>query len=182
MRYVSHHSFFRARISVERAAARARPQRHGGGDGIDRGRYRRQRAEGRRQRGGRGGCRGFAMMATIRLRERSGRRLHADRMADADHVHSISAKRLRRGHARHVSRCEWQPDARQHRRLAVVGCAGTISGFSIAQSKYGKLSWAEDMKPAVELASKGFPLSYALAESLKTSRSLAKDESRSGSF
>jgi gamma-glutamyltranspeptidase/glutathione hydrolase len=56
------------------------------------------------------------------------------------------------------------------------GVPGTISGVSIAQSKYGKLSWAEDMKPAVELASKGFPLSYALAESLKTSRSLAKDE------
>src|ERR1019366_5904806 len=33
-----------------------------------------------------------------------------------------------------------------------AGVPGTVSGFSIAQSKYGKLSWAEDMKPAVELA------------------------------
>ncbi len=57
-----------------------------------------------------------------------------------------------------------------------AGVPGTVSGFSIAQSKYGKLTWADDMKPAVELASKGFPLSYALADSMKNSRSLAKDE------
>jgi gamma-glutamyltranspeptidase/glutathione hydrolase len=57
-----------------------------------------------------------------------------------------------------------------------AGVPGTVSGFSIAQLKYGKLTWADDMKPAVELATKGFPLSYALAESMKNSRSLAKDE------
>jgi gamma-glutamyltranspeptidase/glutathione hydrolase len=55
------------------------------------------------------------------------------------------------------------------------GVPGTARGFEIAVSKYGKLKWADDMAPAIELASKGFPVSYALAESLRGSRSLARD-------
>ncbi len=53
------------------------------------------------------------------------------------------------------------------------GVPGTVRGFEIAVSKYGKRTWAENMAPAVELASKGFPVSYALAQGLKGSRSLA---------
>jgi gamma-glutamyltranspeptidase / glutathione hydrolase len=53
------------------------------------------------------------------------------------------------------------------------GVPGTVRGLEMALSKYGKRSWADNMAPAVELASKGFPVSYALAESLKGSRSLA---------
>lgn len=53
------------------------------------------------------------------------------------------------------------------------GVPGTVRGFEIAVNKYGKRKWAENMAPAVELAAKGFPVSYALAESLKGSRSLA---------
>src|SRR3954467_13766179 len=53
------------------------------------------------------------------------------------------------------------------------GVPGTVRGFELALSKYGKRKWAENIAPAVELASKGFPVSYALAESLKASRSLA---------
>src|SRR5215468_3849030 len=53
------------------------------------------------------------------------------------------------------------------------GVPGTVRGFEMAVSKYGKRSWADNMAPAVELASKGFPVSYALAESLKGSRNLA---------
>src|SRR6185312_10343335 len=37
----------------------------------------------------------------------------------------------------------------------------------------GRRTWADNLAPAVELASKGFPVSYALAEGLKGSRSLA---------
>jgi gamma-glutamyltranspeptidase/glutathione hydrolase len=54
------------------------------------------------------------------------------------------------------------------------GVPGSVRGFEMALKKYGKRTWAEDMAPAVELASKGFPVSYALAEGLKGSRSLAK--------
>ncbi len=53
------------------------------------------------------------------------------------------------------------------------GVPGTVRGFEIAVSKYGKRKWADDMAPAVELASKGFPVSYALAEGLEGSKSLA---------
>ena len=55
------------------------------------------------------------------------------------------------------------------------GVPGTVRGFELAQSKYGKLKWADDMAPAIELATKGFPVSYSLAESLKGSRGLGRD-------
>jgi gamma-glutamyltranspeptidase/glutathione hydrolase len=55
------------------------------------------------------------------------------------------------------------------------GVPGTVRGFEIAVNKYGKRTWAENLAPAIDLASKGFPLSYALAEGLKSSRSLEKD-------
>src|SRR4249919_4294289 len=43
------------------------------------------------------------------------------------------------------------------------GVPGTVRGFEMAVTKYGKRTWAQNMAPAVELASKGFPVSYALA-------------------
>jgi gamma-glutamyltranspeptidase / glutathione hydrolase len=54
------------------------------------------------------------------------------------------------------------------------GVPGTVRGFELAVNKYGRRKWAENMAPAVELASKGFPVSYALAQSLKESKSLPK--------
>jgi len=56
------------------------------------------------------------------------------------------------------------------------GVPGTVRGFELAQQHYGKLKWSDDMAPAIDLATKGFPVSYALAESLKGSRNLAKDD------
>jgi gamma-glutamyltranspeptidase/glutathione hydrolase len=53
------------------------------------------------------------------------------------------------------------------------GVPGTVRGFEMAVSKYGQKTWTENMAPAVELASKGFPVSYALAEGLKGSADLA---------
>ncbi len=55
------------------------------------------------------------------------------------------------------------------------GVPGTVRGFELALTKFGKKSWAADMAPAIELASNGFPVSYALAESLKGSRGLGRD-------
>jgi gamma-glutamyltranspeptidase/glutathione hydrolase len=54
------------------------------------------------------------------------------------------------------------------------GVPGTVRGFQMASEKYGKRSWAENLAPAIQLA-KGFPVSYALSESLKGSSALAKD-------
>jgi gamma-glutamyltranspeptidase / glutathione hydrolase len=53
------------------------------------------------------------------------------------------------------------------------GVPGTVRGFELAVNKYGRRKWADNMAPAVELAAKGFPVSYALSESLKGSKSLA---------
>jgi gamma-glutamyltranspeptidase/glutathione hydrolase len=55
------------------------------------------------------------------------------------------------------------------------GVPGTVRGFEIAVNKYGRRTWAENLAPAIDLASKGFPVPYALAEGLKSSRSLEKD-------
>ena len=50
------------------------------------------------------------------------------------------------------------------------GVPGTVRGLEYANKKYGKKPWAELVHPAVELAAKGFPVSYALAQSLRGTR------------
>ena len=55
------------------------------------------------------------------------------------------------------------------------GVPGSVRGFELANTKYGKRTWAENLAPAVDLAIKGYPVSYALSEGLKGSRSLAAD-------
>ncbi len=55
------------------------------------------------------------------------------------------------------------------------GVPGSVRGFELASQRYGKKKWADLLAPAIELASKGFPVSYSLAESLH-SRNLTKYE------
>ena len=54
-----------------------------------------------------------------------------------------------------------------------AGVPGTVRGLEYANKKYGKKTWAELVHPAVELAAKGFPVSYALAQSLRNARGLS---------
>lgn len=54
------------------------------------------------------------------------------------------------------------------------GVPGTVRGLEYASKKYGKLPWSDLVRPAVELASKGFPLSYLQAQSLRNTRGLAQ--------
>jgi gamma-glutamyltranspeptidase/glutathione hydrolase len=49
------------------------------------------------------------------------------------------------------------------------GVPGTVRGLEYASQKYGKKPWAEMLRPAIELASKGFPVSYGMAQSLRSS-------------
>jgi gamma-glutamyltranspeptidase/glutathione hydrolase len=49
---------------------------------------------------------------------------------------------------------------------------GTVRGLEYATKKYGTKPWAELVHPAVELAAKGFPVSYALSQSLRNTRGL----------
>ena len=56
-----------------------------------------------------------------------------------------------------------------------AGVPGTVRGLEYAHRKYGRKPWGELIAPAVELARKGFPVSWGLSESLKRA---AKDLSR----
>jgi gamma-glutamyltranspeptidase/glutathione hydrolase len=55
-----------------------------------------------------------------------------------------------------------------------VGIPGTVAGLALAQQKYGRLKWGEVVEPARQLAQQGFPVSYAMAESLRLERTLAQ--------
>src|SRR5580698_11588689 len=55
------------------------------------------------------------------------------------------------------------------------GVPVTVRGFELAQKKYGRAKWDTLLAPAIELASKGFPVTYEFAESLKGARNLAQD-------
>ncbi len=46
-----------------------------------------------------------------------------------------------------------------------VGVPGTVKGFELAMEKYGSLKWEDVVKPAVELAEKGFKLNKKRADS-----------------
>ena len=50
-----------------------------------------------------------------------------------------------------------------------AGVPGTVRGFELAQKKYGRQSWSDLLQPAVELASKGFPVSHWMMQSLRYS-------------
>jgi gamma-glutamyltranspeptidase/glutathione hydrolase len=47
------------------------------------------------------------------------------------------------------------------------GVPGTVAGMEYASKHFGKRPWAELVQPAIELAAKGFPLSYAQANGLR---------------
>ena len=55
-----------------------------------------------------------------------------------------------------------------------AGVPGTVRGLEYAHKKYGRKPWAELVQPAVELAGKGFPVSYSLARSLRSAKLLAR--------
>jgi gamma-glutamyltranspeptidase/glutathione hydrolase len=49
-----------------------------------------------------------------------------------------------------------------------AGVPGTVRGLELAHRKYGKLPWAEVVRPAADLATNGWKLSAALARSLNS--------------
>lgn len=53
-------------------------------------------------------------------------------------------------------------DNSNHNGLLAVGVPGTVAGLFQAHEKYGKLPWADLVKPSVELAKKGFTMSWGL--------------------
>lgn len=53
-----------------------------------------------------------------------------------------------------------------------AGVPGTVAGLAWAEQKYGKLGLGRVLEPAVRLAADGFPVSYALSQSLREDREL----------
>jgi gamma-glutamyltranspeptidase/glutathione hydrolase len=49
-----------------------------------------------------------------------------------------------------------------------AGVPGTVRGLELAWKKYGRIKWPELVLPAIELARKGFPASWDLAQSLRS--------------
>jgi gamma-glutamyltranspeptidase/glutathione hydrolase len=52
-----------------------------------------------------------------------------------------------------------------------IGVPGTVAGFDLAHKRFGKKSWTGLVTPAIRLAEKGFPLSWAMAEEFKLLKS-----------
>src|SRR5690242_18505095 len=50
------------------------------------------------------------------------------------------------------------------------GVPGTVRGLEYASKKFGRKPWVELLAPAVNLAAKGFPVSWGLAHSLESNR------------
>lgn len=53
-----------------------------------------------------------------------------------------------------------------------AGVPGTVMGLADAEAKYGRLGLARVMAPAIRLARNGFPVSYSLAQALRSEREL----------
>jgi gamma-glutamyltranspeptidase / glutathione hydrolase len=79
-----------------------------------------------------------------------------------------------------------EPDPAKSRDSALsVGVPGTVAGLALAQQKYGsgKLSLADLIAPAIDLARKGFPVEDDIADTLPRARDrLARWPSSSGIF
>ncbi len=48
------------------------------------------------------------------------------------------------------------------------GVPGTVRGLELAHRRYGHEKWADLLRPAIHLARNGFPVSYSLSESLRS--------------
>ncbi len=53
-----------------------------------------------------------------------------------------------------------------------AGVPGTVAGLALAEQDYGRLGLARVVLPAIVLAEEGFPVSYALSESLRDDKDL----------
>ena len=51
-----------------------------------------------------------------------------------------------------------------------IGVPGTVAGFDLALQRFGTKSWKELAEPAVRLAEKGFPVSWALADEFEATK------------
>lgn len=65
---------------------------------------------------------------------------------------------------------------------AASGVPGTVMGFWKLHQKYGKLTWEKLLKPSINLAENGFPLSDYVAYSMNSSKDYLKTHSQTKSI
>lgn len=53
-----------------------------------------------------------------------------------------------------------------HEGLLAVGVPGTVAGLALAHQRLGRLPWKELVQPAIDLARKGFPVTWALHDAM----------------
>ncbi|MEZ5354632.1 MAG: gamma-glutamyltransferase [Bryobacteraceae bacterium] len=56
-----------------------------------------------------------------------------------------------------------------------VGVPGTVAGMALAHEKFGKLAWKDLLAPATRLARDGFPVTHAMAASLRSQEKKFRD-------
>lgn len=56
-----------------------------------------------------------------------------------------------------------------------VGVPGTVAGLYDVQHRYGKLPWKTVVAPAIQLAAKGFPVSWRLADAIAQQKTLQQN-------
>lgn len=61
------------------------------------------------------------------------------------------------------------------------GVPGTVRGLELAHRKYGRQKWNQVLQPAVDLATRGFTVSYALAEGLRNAGRTGGTNTKGGS-
>jgi gamma-glutamyltranspeptidase/glutathione hydrolase len=59
-------------------------------------------------------------------------------------------------------------DDANHQGILSAGVPGSVAGLELAHKKYGKLAWKDVLRPAVQLADQGFPVSRSFSKNLET--------------
>ncbi len=73
------------------------------------------------------------------------------------------------------------PDGKVVPRLSTAGhlasgVPGTVAGLAMAREQFGTQPWKKLVQPSIDLARKGFPVSYSFARSLERSRAVGFSE------
>jgi gamma-glutamyltranspeptidase/glutathione hydrolase len=59
-------------------------------------------------------------------------------------------------------------DKANHEGILSAGVPGSVAGLELAHRKYGKLAWNDLLRPAVQLADEGFPVSRYFSKNIDT--------------
>ena len=61
-------------------------------------------------------------------------------------------------------------DNSNHDGILAVGVPGTVAGMELVHQRFGTMSWAELLQPAIDIARNGMPISWHLHDSFKSNK------------